>query len=1118
MITWPRARWPATPSGAAAGPARARASRGGGLVAAAVELGAVVSLAHLVVGGTGGAVLTAVEDGLGYLGLPAGPSLFLVLLLGVLAAALRAGKQAALWVVFTFQLLAIVSALLAVDDMVSDPEAYPGEGPRAQLAGLAVTVVASALLLTVRGRFPARLAPGAWARALVTAGAGMVAVVVAGYGLASVFPGTLGGGADTLVWVVNQLLGELVAVPDPGITTRGPDWLGIGLDLAGTAVVALALFVFFRGLPHRRPLCADDELALRALLARHGEDDSLGYFATRRDKSVIFAPGGGAAITYRVLGGTSMASADPVGDPQRWPAAIAAWLDEAARYGWQPAVLGASERGARAYRDAGLGAWEIGDEAIIDVRGFSLDGRARRGTRQAVRRVRRAGYRCVIRRHGDVGDPEMREVAQAARRWRGAKVERGFSMALGRLGDPADARCVLVQCRDGDGRVRGLLSLVPWGRHGLSLDLMRRDPDAPNGLTEFLVTELVAACPGLGVRRVSLNFAMFRAVFENGSRIGAGPLLRAWRAALGVASRFFQLESLYRSNARYAPRWEPRFICYRRARRLPWTGLVAAAVEGFLPGPGGRPHASASFGRLFADRARQVEDVTPQPAAPPRADQVRVRMAKLAGMREAGLDPYPAWSSPPARLADVRRRFAGLSPDVRTGQRVSVTGRVRAHRVFGSLCFAVLADPDTGLQLMVERATLGADRLADWKRLVDLGDHVWATGEVVTSRTGELSVLVDEWTHTAKCLRPGSPAAVSPEAAGLVRARGAVLGAVRRTLTDLGYLEVETPMLHAVHGGANARPFQTHRGSDRRPLYLRIAPELYLKRLCVAGLDKVFELGRNFRNEGADATHNPEFTMLEAYRAYADYAAMRLLTEELVRAAAVAAHGRAVARRPERFGGGEHDLSGPWPVVGVYDAVSEALGVRVDPGIPLATLRQACQRAGVAAGVDSGHGRLVLAAYDQLVEPRTVAPTFYVDFPESVAPLARGHRRDPRLAERWDLVAFGVEIATAHTELTDPVEQRRRLEIQSLHASGGDPEAMELDEDFLAALEHGMPPTAGLGIGIDRLVAMLTGVSVRQTLLFPFVRAVPSGGRGGVAVSGGRPPRPVGRRAAPSPV
>jgi lysyl-tRNA synthetase class 2 len=292
-------------------------------------------------------------------------------------------------------------------------------------------------------------------------------------------------------------------------------------------------------------------------------------------------------------------------------------------------------------------------------------------------------------------------------------------------------------------------------------------------------------------------------------------------------------------------------------------------------------------------------------------------------------------------------------------------------------------------------------------------------------------------------------------------------------------------VLQRVHGGANARPFTTHINAYDLRLYLRIAPELYLKRLAVGGVERVFEIGRTFRNEGVDATHNPEFTMLEAYQAYADYTDMRELTRTLIVEAATAAYGAPVARRPD---GGEVDLGGAWPVVGVYEAVAAVLGQPLDPATPIETLAGWARAARVPVDPSWNRGQLVLECYEHLVEGRTGVPTFYTDFPVEVSPLTRDHRGDPRLAERWDLVAFGMEIATAYSELADPLEQRRRLTAQSLLAARGDAEAMDLDEDFLTALEYAMPPTGGLGLGVDRLVMALTGRGIRETIAFPLVR------------------------------
>ena len=319
--------------------------------------------------------------------------------------------------------------------------------------------------------------------------------------------------------------------------------------------------------------------------------------------------------------------------------------------------------------------------------------------------------------------------------------------------------------------------------------------------------------------------------------------------------------------------------------------------------------------------------------------------------------------------------------------------------------------------------------------------------------------------------------------------RSAVIRAVRNTLDGLGFLEVETPILQTIHGGANARPFRTHINAYDLELYLRIAPELYLKRLMVGGVDRLFEIGRNFRNEGADATHNPEFTMLEAYQAYGDYTTMRAVAQQLIIQAARAATGGTIVSGSDQHGASHDvDLGEPWRVITVNDAISAAAGVEVTADTPRRELIDLARSLEIVVDERWTRGAVVLELYEHLVEDTTIAPTFYTDFPAEVSPLTRAHRADPRLAERWDLVAFGAEIGTAYSELVDPVEQRRRLTAQSLQAAGGDPEAMELDEDFLAALEHAMPPTGGLGMGMDRLVMMLTGATIRETIAFPLVR------------------------------
>jgi lysyl-tRNA synthetase, class II len=484
-------------------------------------------------------------------------------------------------------------------------------------------------------------------------------------------------------------------------------------------------------------------------------------------------------------------------------------------------------------------------------------------------------------------------------------------------------------------------------------------------------------------------------------------------------------------------------------------------------------------------------------------EQVRVRMAKRERLLGAGIDPYPVGFGRTDTVAQVRARHPDLPPDTATGEKVGVTGRVMLSRIGGKLCFATIRDGTGDIQVMISADQVGEDGLAAWKRDVDLGDHIGVHGEVISSRRGELSVLADSFAITAKCLRPlpekhkGLADAearvrhryvdliVNPAARKMAEVRGAAMRAVREELHRRGFLEVETPVLQRVHGGANARPFTTHINAFNMDLYLRIALELYLKRLLVGGIEKVYEIGRNFRNEGADATHNPEFTMLEAYEAYGDYSTVATLTRELIQQAAVAAYGGTVIKRAD---GGEFDIGGDWPSKTVHGAVSEALGEEVLPGTGEERLRALCGKAGVPVEPGWNRGQIVLEMYERLVERQTVEPTFYRDFPVEVSPLTRAHRENPLLAERWDLVAFGTELGTGYSELSDPVEERNRLTAQSLLAARGDPEAMQLDEDFLEALEYGMPPAGGMGMGIDRMLIMFTGETIRETVLFPMVR------------------------------
>ena len=449
-----------------------------------------------------------------------------------------------------------------------------------------ITLVLLVLLLTARTRFTAKSDPHGRSFAAKVFGQLSAATIALGLAMLYVTRQVVGHPPfwtrlKEVLWGMVGAHGDVDYRHDPFGDVLHGTLFGMGLVI----VVVTTLLVLRPSEPIAR-LSDEDEKRLRELLDRQGDRDSLGYFALRRDKSVVWSPTGKAAITYRVVHGVALASGDPIGDPEAWPGAIAAYRQLVEEYGWTPAVMGSSELGATVFkREYDLAALELGDEAVVEVGEFTLDGRPMRGVRQACTRVARAGYEVRVRRTGEIEADELSQLVAAAQAWRGDAVERGFSMALSRLGDPADPRCVVATAHQ-DGRLRGLLHFVPWGCDGLSLDLMRRDRAADNGLNEYMIANLVQACPSLGVRRVSLNFAVFRDVIERGEKIGAGPILRAWRWVLVFVSRWWQIESLYRFNVKFRPYWEPRFISFPSTRDIPRIAIAALEAEAFLV----RPH------------------------------------------------------------------------------------------------------------------------------------------------------------------------------------------------------------------------------------------------------------------------------------------------------------------------------------------------------------------------------------------------------------------------------------------------------------------------------------------------------------------------------------------------
>ena len=497
------------------------------------------------------------------------------------------------------------------------------------------------------------------------------------------------------------------------------------------------------------------------------------------------------------------------------------------------------------------------------------------------------------------------------------------------------------------------------------------------------------------------------------------------------------------------------------------------------------------------------------PDTPPFDDvpeQIAVRRVKRERLLAAGVAPYPVGVPRTTTIPAVRATHPDLAAGEETDDEVGLAGRVVFLRNTGRLCFVTLQDgAGARLQAMLSENAVGADALAAFKTDVDLGDHLFVHGRVVCSKRGELSVMADDWRLAAKAIRPlpnlYEGAELSDEAKvrqryvdlivrqgarDMVRRRAAVVRSLRENFWRRDFVEVETPMLQVRPEGAAARQFETHMNAFDIPLFLRIAPELFLKRAAVGGVERVFEINRNFRNEGVDSTHAPEFAMLEAYEAYGDYDTMAALTQDLVQTAARDAFGTTLVTLGD---GSEYDLGGDWTHLTMYESLSEAIGEEITHDTSDETLSKLLDRAGIElAPAQVNHGKMVESLWEHHVGEHLWAPTFVRDFPVETSPLTRDHRSKPGLVEKWDLYVRGMELATAYSELVDPVVQRQRFEAQAMLAARGDDEAMRIDEDFLAAMEHAMPPSGGMGMGIDRMLIAMTGQGIRDTILFPLTK------------------------------
>lgn len=499
--------------------------------------------------------------------------------------------------------------------------------------------------------------------------------------------------------------------------------------------------------------------------------------------------------------------------------------------------------------------------------------------------------------------------------------------------------------------------------------------------------------------------------------------------------------------------------------------------------------------KLINDSASTEQDDLPE--------QLRIRREKRNSIIERGAEPYPVTVPRTTSLKAVRLTHEGLPIDTATGVIESLSGRVIFKRDTGKLCFATLREGDgTEIQAMFSLDKVGQETLDQWKSEIDLGDLVSVTGEIITSKRGELSILASTYQLASKSLRPlpveHKPLSeetrvrmryvdliVRPEARHIARLRPRVMKSLRESFASREFIEVETPMLQVMHGGAAARPFKTHSNAYDMELFLRIAPELFLKRCVVGGLERVFEINRNFRNEGADSSHSPEFAMLESYHAYGDWNSVAKLTRELIQEAAMATFGSHVVTHHD---GREVDLGGNWRQANLYDLISEGVGQVVTPQTSFAELTNIATKLGMKIDPKWIAGKLAEEIFEHVSEGKLDDPIFVMGYPVDTSPLVRAHREIPGLVEKWDLYVQGYELATGYSELIDPVVQRDRLVEQAALGAKGDVEAMPLDEDFLRAMEYGVPPMGGMGMGVDRLLMALTGLGIRETILFPLVK------------------------------
>lgn len=958
--------------------------------------------------------------------------------------------------------------------------------------------------------------------------------------------------SDAILWFIALALGNRgIPLPIIGREIFNNSFVTYFISISSAIITLIALRSFLLT-NIRVNRTADQDLQLHKLLAKY-PTDSLAYFSTNNNRGIIFSNNKQAAITYTIASGVALAGGDPIGNRENWNNAIQNWIEFTHKEGLVPAALSTTENGARAYKKSGFIIKALGDEAIIDVPFFSVGNKNMKGLNAAKKRTLKAGITIQCRRLCKIDEKELCYLKNKAAEYRNGD-ERGFSMASDRILHSIDFDQMVVTAYDANKNLQALLTFAPWGTKGLSLNQMRRKPDSVNGVIEAMILSLINIAREENIEKISLNFATFRHLIVEGNAVDANFIKRIMRRIIIIASRVWQLQSLYESNAKYQPTWQTRYIAFKPGRLIS-TIIASAQLEGFLPFGYNDKRITPKW--ISSEQHRNVvkkiydDNIKSTVNTRKLTEQQKICYKKAHELAEKGMQLYPVASCEKTNniceLIDEKEKYLS--------KKVIVHARIKTLRKHGSIIFIDIHNQTQKIQCVaIKNKTENYELI----KYTSIGDIIAVKGVIQYTKTGEYSIFMTSWNMLSKILRPiintknvldkkivtrnrTMQLMTQNRNLQILRMRFKAVTQIRHILEKENFTEVETPMLHAIKGGANAKPFITHLNAYNYQVNLRIAPELYLKRLAIAGMDAIFEIGRSFRNEGVDNTHNPEFTSLEAYKANADYNTMMKITEKLIKETAKKIHGRYIIWQPlnivkkfeenssetqlqysekifhikadeiqkneiwktqdehqsyvDAYENAEEkmvevDISKPWRVITVLEAVSKAVNTKITMGTEKNVLQKICEKHKINVDEDATVAQMINEIYDKLVEPNTSYPTFYIDFPKETSPLTRQHRENKQLAERWDLVAFGMEIATAYSELTDPIDQRERFIEQSLAAAYGDPEAMSVDTDFLNDMELALTPTGGMGMGIDRMAMLLCGTNIREIIAFPFVKPI----------------------------